>query len=457
MNGLLGMAQLLLTPNLSERERNDYARTILSSGQTLLTLLNDILDLSKIEAGKFQLDSIIFDPTSVISETQALFSGAAKSKNLQLDGNWQGPSGQRYQTDAHRLRQMLSNLVGNAIKFTPTGKVHLEATEIERNDAQALIEFSVTDSGIGIEADKLNLLFKPFSQTDSSTTRKYGGSGLGLSIVSHLARAMGGDVGVESQLGKGSRFWFRVKVLIVDIASESRQVQRSTVDTSYTDAQIIRGQVFVVEDNPVNRMVIDAMLSKLGTTQTFANDGQQALDAITSGARPDLILMDIHMPVMDGYAATQGIRQWETDNSKSRLPIIALTADAFEEDHQHCLAVGMDDFLSKPIVIESLKAALLQWLPKQAPISSTKATLDARELSPDECQQFSSLVSELIPLLTDNRFGSMTKLVEIQTLVKGSQLEADINDVDQILQSFRFDLALKRLRLVSVGATAIFT
>jgi CheY-like chemotaxis protein len=268
---------------------------------------------------------------------------------------------------------------------------------------------------------------------------------------------MGGGVGVSSEPGQGSRFWFQIRATVVDDNLESRQIPRSTTDSPSTDAQIILGQVLVVEDNPVNRMVIDAMLSQLGTTQTFANDGQQALGAIISGARPDLILMDLHMPVMDGYVATQKIRQWETDNSKPRLPIIALTADAFEEDRQHCLAIGMDAFLTKPIAIESLKGALLQWLPKQSSISPIKTALNTRKLSPDECQQFNSLVNELMLLLANNRFSSLSKLIELQTLVKGTQFEADIKDVDEILQSFRFDLALERLRLMIASATAIFT
>ncbi len=375
MNGILGMAQLLLMPDLSAVQQRDYARTILTSGQTLLMLLNDILDLSKIEAGKFQLDDTVFEPEAVLHETSLLFSGAAQAKQLQLEFVWQGPPAQRYVADAYRLRQMLSNLVGNAIKFTPQGMVCLGGSQLACDAESALLEFFVSDSGVGIAADKLDLLFRPFSQADSSTTREFGGSGLGLSIVSNLARAMGGEVGVSSEPGKGSRFWFRVRAKLVQEGDEVRRSPRLAALAVPTHADAIpalaassslSGWVLVVEDNPVNCMVIESLLDKLGLTVTLANDGEQGVQAITQadqGRLPDVILMDLQMPVMDGYTAVQRIRQWEADHGRARLPIIALTADAFEEDHQHCLAVGMDDFLTKPVSVEALKAALTRWLP----------------------------------------------------------------------------------------------
>jgi hypothetical protein len=218
---------------------------------------------------------------------------------------------------------------------------------------------------MGIPAEKLDLLFKPFSQTDTSTTREFGGSGLGLSIVSNLARAMGGDVGVESEPGKGSRFWFRIRVNTVAAGLDSRLTERTDADPGTAEATTnLHGHVLVVEDNPVNCMVIEAMLTQLGLTCTVENDGQQAVAAIVRGERPDVILMDLQMPVMDGYVATEQIRQWASDNSGGHVPIIALTADAFEEDRKRCEAVGMDDFLTKPIAIDTLKLALARWLPR---------------------------------------------------------------------------------------------
>ncbi|HOE44155.1 MAG TPA: ATP-binding protein, partial [Rhodoferax sp.] len=373
MNGILGMAQMLLQPNLQEEQRNDYARTVLSSGQTLLALLNDILDLSKIEAGKFQIESTAFAPEALMHETINLFAGAAQTKGLELDCQWHGASDQRYLADSHRLRQMLSNLVGNAIKFTRSGQVRIEARALERTEGTSVLEFAVSDTGIGIPAHKLDLLFKPFSQTDSSTTREFGGSGLGLSIVSHLVKAMGGETGVSSELGQGSRFWFRVKVQNIAENRNSRKSERLPLDTNSDNVTtVLQGHVLVVEDNLVNCMVIESLLNSVGLIVSVVHDGQKAVELIEhhdGGAnadtptRPDLILMDLHMPVMDGYTATERIRQWEVSIQHSPLPIIALTADAYEEDRQHCLAIGMNDFLCKPIALDELKIALARWLP----------------------------------------------------------------------------------------------
>jgi PAS domain S-box-containing protein len=373
MNGILGMAQLLLTPNLSASEQQDYARTILSSGQLLLTLLNDILDLSKIEAGKFQLESSVFEPAVLLRDTRMLFAGAVRAKNLTITDHWQPAAAQHFKADAHRLRQMLANLVGNAVKFTQHGTIILEGQPLPCDDRSAddnpvWLEFSVRDTGCGIAPDKLDLLFKPFSQTDSSTTREFGGSGLGLSIVHNLAQAMGGEVGVDSVLGQGSRFWFRLPVQPVAAGENLRQVPRPALPPAPVAAAAVPSErhILVVEDNPVNRMVVQTMLAKLNFRVSLAFDGQQAVQFITQsqpGALPDLILMDLQMPVMDGYHATEHIRQWEASQNRYPLPIVALTADAFEEDRRHCMAVGMNDFLTKPISLPTLTAAMAKWLP----------------------------------------------------------------------------------------------
>ncbi|AGX88387.1 PAS domain S-box protein [Candidatus Symbiobacter mobilis] len=362
MNGILGMAQLLLMSEYTEEERREYARTILVSGQTLLTLLNDILDLSKIEAGKLQLDSIVFDPASLLHETCDLFAVAAQAKKLTMEYQWHGTPGCRFKADAYRIRQMLSNLIGNAIKFTKSGSIHIDGMEWEGNHNSVILEFAVRDTGIGIPPEKMNVLFQPFSQTDNSTTRQYGGTGLGLSIVRTLAQRMGGDVGVESTMGDGSIFWFRVRAELVSQNHESRCADRKKYDKAEITAALSNRKILVVEDNVVNCMVIESILDKLGLNATVAHDGQQAVDAIMNGDCHDLILMDIHMPVMDGYLATERIREWEATNNRPRIPIIALTADAYEQDHQHCLQVGMDDFLTKPVVIHDLQTALVRWL-----------------------------------------------------------------------------------------------
>ena len=406
MNGILGMAQLLLLANLQESQRLDYARTILNSGQTLLTLLNDILDLSKVEAGKLNLEARVFDPAQILHENQALFAEAAGSKGLAIHYEWRGTP-QRYLGDAHRLRQMVSNLVGNAVKFTQQGDIHLDGREIERqdhhNNIRALIEFSVTDSGIGIPPAQQALLFQPFSQADTSTTRQFGGTGLGLSIVRSLARLMEGEAGVESQPGRGSRFWFRIWAPCVDAASDARQAERHLEVTSggaQTGQPV--GKVLVVEDNPTNQKVICALLDALKLSYQIAADGQQGFDLFTQANPADsatLVLMDLQMPVLDGYAATEKIRQWELANGRPRRPIIALTADAFEEDRQRCFAVGMDDFLAKPLDLEKLTITLRRWL--DASPSKVIPVLPQRQVASDAALSIFS-VQTLLNQLGDN-------------------------------------------------------
>lgn len=367
MNGVLGMAQLLLAPDLTAADRAKYAQTILTSGHTLLALLNDILDLSKIEAGKLQLEAKVFDVAALLGNTCNLFSGAAQAKGLALDFAWRGPPEQRYQGDAHRLGQMLANLVGNAIKFTASGSVRLEAAVHSQAEGRAQLEFSVTDTGIGIAPEDIALLFKPFSQTDTSVTREFGGTGLGLSLVRTLAQAMDGEVGVTSRLGQGTRFWFLVTLEVPASTPAPSPLQPTGPRDSPQPADApLRGHVLVAEDNPINAMVMQSFAARLGLTMALVGDGQKALDAITQpvpGAqRYDLVLMDVHMPVMDGYTATEGIRQWEAANGRPRIPILALTADAFEEDRQRCIAAGMDDFLTKPVAMATLKTMLARWL-----------------------------------------------------------------------------------------------
>ncbi len=365
MNGILGMAQMLLMPDLSDEERRDFARTVLNSGHTLLTLLNDILDLSKVEAGKLELEAIVFEPERVIHEAKTLFAEAAKAKRLRLEAVSFVPSGQRYLGDPNRLRQMLCNLVSNAVKFTAQGEVRISVRELRRDKQDAMLAFSVADSGIGIAKEKQRTLFEAFSQADNSTTRVFGGSGLGLSIVRSLATLMGGEAGVDSEFGQGSRFWFHIKTSIVAAGQDSRARERPhDYDAGPAALQApLSGRVLVVEDDKTNRKVIEVVLVKLGLSVALAEQGQQAFDMIAAGESFDLVLMDVQMPILDGYAATEKIRNWEVAEGRPHLPIIALTADAFERDRQRSLAAGMDDFLTKPIAIDSVRTALLRWLP----------------------------------------------------------------------------------------------
>jgi PAS domain S-box-containing protein len=360
LNGILGMAQLLLVPGLREDEREDCVRTILGSGQTLLTLLNDILDLSKVDAGKLSLSSEAFSPAELIEATIALHGEAAESHGISLTGTWGGPATQWYRGDPVRIRQMLSNLVSNAIKFTDAGSVRVEGREASRSEGKATLVFEVADTGIGIPEDQRNQLFQPFTQLDGTATRRHGGTGLGLSIVRRLAEMMGGSVGVESIEGQGSTFRFSI---LIDLADVATPVPTDDVANPGVAPSIPSARILVVEDNDTNRLVVETYLRKHGYTVLSATDGRAALDLVSGGTRPHLILMDCQMPVMDGFAATEAIRAWENETGSPRLPIVALTAGAFQEDRQRCMACGMDDFLTKPITFATLEAMLIKWLP----------------------------------------------------------------------------------------------
>lgn len=364
MNGILGMAQLLDMPGVDEQERREYARIIINSGQALMTILNDILDLSKIESGKIELEHLAFMPAQLIRETSAVFEETAKAKGLEFQAVWAMSPSARYQGDPVRLRQILSNLINNAIKFTAKGSIRVEGREREVKDGKAVLEFAVIDTGIGIAPAKQAILFQPFTQADASNTREYGGTGLGLSIVRNLANLMGGEAGVESQHGVGSRFWFHIsaeKLLASEETNPDNPIGEgeSVVAESPAEARL----VLVVEDNKTNRTVIQAMLKKQsGIRVESVEDGQEAVMQLTQGkVLPHLILMDCQMPIMDGYEATRQIRAWEKKIGRARIPIIALTAGAFVEDRENAFAAGMDDFLTKPLDAKLLRVALDRW------------------------------------------------------------------------------------------------
>lgn len=363
MNGILGMAQLLQMPDIADDDKQEYARIILESGHTLLALLNDILDLSKIEAGRVELEIVPFAPDQLLDEILTLFTEHAQSKGLALTADWQGPAAAHYRGDPIRLRQVLTNLASNAIKFTPRGFVRIEGREVERADDAVVLEFSVTDSGIGIPLDKQDLLFKPFSQVDASMTRRYGGTGLGLSIVHNLARLMDGEVGVDSREGEGTRIHFRVRVgAVLGECGETAERQPAVACPVHLPA----GRVLVVEDNVTNRRVIEAHLERLRVPFETVGNGADAVQRLTLDDPPDVILMDYRMPVMDGCEATERIRRREREAGLPRTPIIALTAGAFAEDRERCLAAGMDDFLAKPVDLGELTAILGRFLGARA-------------------------------------------------------------------------------------------
>ena len=355
MNGILGMAQLLLQADLPAPKRLEFTRIILQSGQTLLALLNDILDLSKIEAGKFTLESLPYCPADIVGEIHTLFLACAEDKGLTLSVQTDAASANHYLGDPTRLRQMLANLVGNAIKFTPAGLVQLSAAVLQDLDGRDVLELAVSDTGIGIPEQQQALLFESFSQADSSTTRQYGGSGLGLSIVRKLAERMGGQASVQSTPGQGSRFWLRLPV-----AAAAPSEPKAVPPAAAAQAQAAK-PILVVEDNAINRTVVQALLQQLGYACLCVADGQQALQWVQSGERAALVLMDCQMPVLDGFEATRRMRQWESQHRQTPpLVIVALSADG--DERAHCLQAGMDDFLGKPLDIQELQRVLQHWI-----------------------------------------------------------------------------------------------
>jgi PAS domain S-box-containing protein len=364
LSGILGLAELLLTPDLSPATRVEHARTILQSGHVLLGQLNDILDLSRIEAGRMELRRVPFLPAQIASDVATLFSASAQGKHLEIRSSAGTPPDVAYLGDPIRLRQMLSNFVSNAIKFTDAGQVCIDVEEVS-HAGETCLEFRVTDTGIGISHEKIGDLFAPFSQIDTSNTRRHGGSGLGLSIVQNLAQIMKGEAGVESRQGEGSRFWFRIPAERRSAQASAAGIEASgryklpSLDLSAGDTYanlpaLDDVEILLVDDNAMIRKVIESMLKHAKVRCSAVSNGADAVQRATTGQRPQLILMDCQMPDMDGFESTAAIRDWERTHEKPRLPIVALTAAAFDEDRERCLAAGMDDFLAKPVSVREL-------------------------------------------------------------------------------------------------------
>jgi len=367
LNGILGMAQILLNQKVNDFDKNQHIQTIINSGKNLQTLLNDILDFSKVEAGKVELFESPIVPSELIQETIDLFSELAKSKKLELMKVWLGPNHQMYLADPVRLRQMLSNLANNAIKFTDEGFVRIAAKEVTREGDRAVLEFAVTDSGMGIDEENQKLLFKSFSQVNVTNKSIQTGSGLGLSIVANLVSLMNGVYGVESTIGKGSTFWFRIPVKCLERDENFRQTNKEVMESQENASKIEEsiGKILIAEDNQTNRLVISAMIKSIVPNMIVeeVSNGKIALEAYIKTPDYDLILMDIQMPEMDGIEATYKIREYQRNQGLKKIPIIAVTAYAYAEDRSKYLTLGMD-FLAKPIEISELKKILSIWLPK---------------------------------------------------------------------------------------------
>ncbi|MDP0498837.1 MAG: ATP-binding protein [Verrucomicrobiota bacterium JB022] len=366
MNAVLGMCALLEVSPLNA-EQLDFVRTIRHGSETLLEVINDILDFSKIEAGKLDIEAIQVDMQELLQETMNLLRVKAEEKKLQLRLEMEEGMPRLYQGDPTRLRQILINLLGNAIKFTTHGHVALRVAVGAREDEQIFLRFEVQDTGIGIPEDRVSQLFRPFSQVDASTTRRFGGTGLGLAISARLCELMGGKMGVNSIFGQGSTFHFTLPLPVIGgevitlAGKELSAANRAAPTDDFSDRPegMEKLRMLLAEDNAVNRKVLLLLLKKMGCTADVAQNGREAFEACMRQPY-DVVFMDVHMPELDGFEATQQIRQYV---SPAQQPfIIALTAAASRLDEERCLEVGMDCYLSKPVKVPKLKGAIAEAL-----------------------------------------------------------------------------------------------
>jgi len=360
MNGVLGALELLRSSRLDTQQRR-LVKTAASSGESLMMILNDVLDHSKIEAGKLNLMRLPLSLHATASSVVALFRANAQAKGLTLVVDLGPGVADRVIGDSQRLKQVLLNLVGNAIKFTERGSVSLELSALSgETPYTARVRFKVLDSGIGVPPEAMSRLFQPFQQVETARGKRQGGTGLGLAISQKIVEAMGGRIEVDSRPGVGSTFHFDL-AFEVDQNPPAGDATDSSMSAFDGLPQALMGTVLVVEDNAVNRIIAEEMLQSLGLNIIEAEDGLEALDVL-SRRSVDLVLMDCQMPVMDGYTSTLHIRDRERRQRLPRTPIVALTADAYEEDAQRALEVGMDAHLTKPYTREQLREILSTWL-----------------------------------------------------------------------------------------------
>ncbi len=358
MNGVLGMIQLLLATELSRKQKG-YATKLRTSANALMSVLNDVLDFSKIDAQKLELRPRPVSPSALVNEVVELFQAQAELKSLALRAELSDSVPDGVLLDPDRMRQVLSNLVGNAVKFTEHGSVTLSLTAKELGPGRVELSYSISDTGVGIPEGGAPELFEAFSQIDGSLTRRHGGTGLGLAISKRLVSLMGGEISVSSALGQGSVFTVRVAA---DEAPLSQVLPRASEAPGALRGRLAgRGRLLVAEDNPVNREVLSELLAELGCEATLVENGAEAVTALENHEF-SAVLMDCQMPVLDGYEATRRIRAAENGR---RTPIVAVTAHAFHEEREKTRAAGMDEYLTKPIALGELAAVLDRVLPKR--------------------------------------------------------------------------------------------
>ena len=418
MNAIIGLSHLCLQTALNDRQR-DYVSKMHYSARALLDIINDILDFSKIEAGRLDLEKSDFNLHTTMANIDSLIGHLAREKSLEFDITV-APDVPRFLLgDASRLRQILLNLASNAVKFTKTGSVGIFVTLHHQTEDEVEIEFSIRDTGIGLSEEQISHLFQPFTQADTSTSRKFGGTGLGLVICKRLVQMMNGNIWIDSKEGKGSDFKFTAVFGIGKEISSSNETDAET----YTNAQrnLFNKEILLVEDNPFNQQVAQELLQNIGMYVTVANNGQEALLELAKKTF-DIVLMDVQMPIMDGYEATRHIR---SNPNLSSQCVIAMTANAMPEDRQRCLSAGMDDFITKPIMPEHMYKTLTKWITAAAANSRKNNSMEtaSKDIPESGIQQPTSAQNKNMPK-------SLAKGAEQKTL--NEEKSMDLNYLKQI-------------------------
>ncbi len=448
MNAVIGMTELLLNSNLEKRQKR-YAKMILNSSALLLNIINDILDFSKIEANKLELEEIIFQPNQVLMDVKETFSNQAAEKGLQLELHLESSNSGYLIGDPFRLKQILNNLVSNAIKFTEHGKITVGLELLKETEHVISFCFSVEDTGIGMKPEVLNELFNVFHQADNSITREFGGTGLGLAISQNLTRLMGGEIQVESTEGKGSRFFFSLNFKKVTPEELIKNAKIQELSQEVQSSEHLNNSDYIIlltDDDPVNLEVISSILESMEFNVELANNGAEALELVEKKGNHyyDLVLMDIQMPVMDGYTTTRKLRDLGFTS-----PIIALSAHVYSDANSAALEAGMDDYLSKPVQMETLNAALQRWLGVNTLIKEYSDLPEYKEAVQNELdmatqaedkselqEQGLEMASYNEPKQTENKSPSdsmssvMDSLLEDQHLQRGSELFSSLQCID---------------------------